>query len=272
MPAPATPTARAVPTVPADTPEVPGGAGGRPLETLLRVQELDTALSQLWHRKATLPDRIELGGVERELAGLTARAEGPRAAKDALVARLSDLQSQDDALGARLAGLEARLYESRGASARDLQAMDEEARHLRQRRSELEDAEIEAMVEQEPLDAELAGIEAEEARLRDAASRLRESVAAAETVIDAEAATVKAERDALAATLPGELAERYEALRARLGGTGAAPLVGNRCEGCHLELPAAEVDRIRRLPDDVLVTCEQCGRILVRPGAPRTPG
>ncbi len=150
--------------------------------------------------------------------------------------------------------------------------MDEEVRHLRQRRSEMEDAEIEAMVEQEPLDAELAGMEAEQDRLLEAASRLRASVAAAEAVIDTEMVTVKADRDALAANLPEDLSERYETLRARLGGTGAAPLVGNRCEGCHLELPAAEVDRIRRLPDDALVTCEQCGRILIRSGAPRAAG
>jgi len=236
------------------------------------VQELDTTLSQLQHRKASLPVRIQLGAVQREQAELAARAEGPRALRDALVDRLNDLQSQDDVLGARLAGIEARMYASRVAPARDLQAMDEEVRHLRQRRSEMEDAEIEAMVEQEPLDAELAGMEAEQDRLLEAASRLRASVAAAEAVIDTEMVTVKADRDALAANLPEDLSERYETLRARLGGTGAAPLVGNRCEGCHLELPAAEVDRIRRLPDDALVTCEQCGRILIRSGAPRAAG
>jgi predicted nucleic acid-binding Zn-ribbon protein len=42
-----------------------------------------------------------------------------------------------------------------------------------------------------------------------------------------------------------------------------ARLVGNHCDGCHLTLPAMELDRIRHLPEDELVTCEQCGRILV---------
>jgi predicted nucleic acid-binding Zn-ribbon protein len=45
---------------------------------------------------------------------------------------------------------------------------------------------------------------------------------------------------------------------------GAARVVGSSCGGCHLTLPATELDRIRRAEPDALVTCDQCGRILVR--------
>ena len=41
------------------------------------------------------------------------------------------------------------------------------------------------------------------------------------------------------------------------------PAVGT-CMGCHLQLPATEVDRLKRLEPDTLVFCDQCGRILVR--------
>ena len=66
-----------------------------------------------------------------------------------------------------------------------------------------------------------------------------------------------------AAQLPTALADRYEALRARLKGTGAARLIKNHCDGCHLELSSVEVERIRALPPGEVATCEQCGRILV---------
>ena len=46
-------------------------------------------------------------------------------------------------------------------------------------------------------------------------------------------------------------------------GTGAARLIKNRCDGCHLELSSVEVERIRALPPGEVATCEQCGRILV---------
>jgi len=70
-------------------------------------------------------------------------------------------------------------------------------------------------------------------------------------------------RAAVATGLPDELAERYERLRTHLGGVGAARLVGNRCDGCHLTLPSVEVERIHQLPADTFATCPQCDRILV---------
>ena len=57
---------------------------------------------------------------------------------------------------------------------------------------------------------------------------------------------------------------RIRLLRAKLGGVGAARLVNGRCTGCHLTLPATELDRIRREPPDALIRCDQCGRVLVR--------
>ena len=53
---------------------------------------------------------------------------------------------------------------------------------------------------------------------------------------------------AAAATVPADLLARYERLRTTLAGTGAARLVGGSCSGCHLTLPAMEVDRIRKAP------------------------
>ena len=73
----------------------------------------------------------------------------------------------------------------------------------------------------------------------------------------------EAVRAEVAAGLPAELAERYERLRTHLGGVGAARLVGDRCEGCHLTLPSMELERIHHLPADTFATCPQCDRILV---------
>jgi predicted nucleic acid-binding Zn-ribbon protein len=42
-----------------------------------------------------------------------------------------------------------------------------------------------------------------------------------------------------------------------------ARLAGARCGGCHLTLPATELDGIRRAPPDTVSRCEQCNRILV---------
>jgi len=120
------------------------------------------------------------------------------------------------------------------------------------------------MVALEPFDAELVAIAARQTELAEAAAEAAGDLAKAEAAIDAELAAAGEARDAAAAGIPDALMATYERLRGRLGGIGAARLVGSSCGGCHLVLSATEVDRIRREPADALVTCEHCGRILVR--------
>ncbi|MGH2927436.1 MAG: zinc ribbon domain-containing protein [Solirubrobacteraceae bacterium] len=249
-------------------PEAQQVAAGRPpLERLLELQDLDTVISQLHHRRATLPERQELAGVTTALEDVMRRTTDVQVPRAELVARQQALEADVGAAMARRELLEQRMYAARGTPARDLQAMDEEVRHLRQRREQLEDDELEVMVALEPLDGQLASLEAQGAELRAQGERLRAALQLAEAEIEEELAAHSGARDVATAAVPDDLRSRYESLRARLGGTGAARLVGNRCSGCHLELPSMEVDRIRRLPPGTVVTCEQCGRILVPPAS-----
>ncbi len=141
--------------------------------------------------------------------------------------------------------------------------MNEEVRHLTERRAQLEEQELAAMLEQDPIDAELQAIRERKLPIEQRVDELRSEVAERQRDIDAELATATGSRAAEAALLPTALADRYETLRARLKGTGAARLIKNRCDGCHLELSSVEVEKIRALPPGEIATCEQCGRILV---------
>jgi hypothetical protein len=233
------------------------------LDRLLVVQDLDTLITQLVHRRAALAERVGLTALEAELAGLVAREAELVGRRNELAGAQKELEEQIGANNERRSGIEQRMYAARGSSTRDLQAMDEEVRHLNQRRGELEDEELVIMVDQEPIDAALAELVLRRSPIDDKAKSLRAEVAEGQAEIDGELATARAARSAEAAELPDALSERYEVLRARLRGTGAARLIGHRCDGCHLELSPVEVDRIRAATPDTVVTCDQCGRILV---------
>ncbi len=84
-----------------------------------------------------------------------------------------------------------------------------------------------------------------------------------EVEVDDELAVLEDARVAAVGHVPDQLLATYEDLRLRLGGTGVARLVGNRCGGCHLTLPATELDRLRRQVPGNVTFCEQCERILV---------
>jgi uncharacterized protein len=235
-----------------------------PFDTVLEVQRRDTTLDQLRHRLETLPERAALADLGQRRRELDAAAAEVRSQVEDLEGRQHALEERIAAAASRRHELERRMRSAEGFAARDLQAMDHETQQLATRQAHYEEEEIALLEEEEPLDETLAGQDELAARLRAEAEQLEAAIAKAETEIAASVRDEEAARSELASRLPADLAERYERLRARLGGVGAARLVGDRCDGCHLTLPSVDVDHIRHLPPDELVLCTQCDRILVR--------
>jgi len=233
------------------------------LHHLLAVQDADTSITQLEHRRAALSDTSGLAAVEAELAELEARHAEAATRRAALAETQKGLEEQIAAITERRDLVEKRLYAATSSSSRDLQAMQDEVQHLTDRRAELEELELVAMLEQDPIDAELAALGGRMEPLQAQVDEARAQVAEQSLHIDAEIAAAAGTRAAEAALLPTALADRYETLRARLKGTGAARLIKNHCDGCHLELSSVEVEKIRALPPGEVASCEQCGRILV---------
>lgn len=233
-------------------------------DPLLSLQEHDTAIDQLVHRRATLPARGELDAAMAELRGLDASAATVEEQRSALAGAQQRLEDEIVSLAEKANQHDKALYSGTTSNPRELQAMQDEIASLRRRISQLEDQEIEVMEQLEPLDAELSRFAAARAHLDERAAALRASIAEDEVTIDDELATVRAERDTLAASIGDDVLGSYDRLRAQAGGIAIARLVGGSCGGCHLALPAVEVDRIKKLPPDDEVHCEECGRLLVR--------
>lgn len=234
-----------------------------PFDTLMLVQLHDTTLDQLRQRKRTLPEQAELEGVEERRARVAAEGMSIRGQVEDLAARQRSLEEQIAAAAKRRHEIEQRMLTGEVSASRDLQAMDTEVHHLADRQAELEEQELALVEEEDPLDVALAENEQLETYLTGEAERLRAAVAEAIRSIDEAVVVEDGRRSEVAAGLPSDLAERYEGLRSHLGGVGAARLMGDQCDGCHLALPSKEVERIRRLPPEEFATCEQCGRILV---------
>jgi predicted nucleic acid-binding Zn-ribbon protein len=237
---------------------------GRPdLEALLELQGHDLVLDRLAHRRDNLPERRAIVGIMSELA-TTGLSEGmARIGRDDVAGRQGQLEAEVDGIGARIAEVERRLYGGSVSAPRELTAMAAEAESLRRRRAGLEDRLLEAMAEAEPLDAQLAKLAEHRAALEAQQAALMDALGAAELVIEAEAAVLRAARQELVSSLPAALTNRYEGLRVRLGGIGVARVHNGSCDGCHLALPAAERERLRHLGPDEVASCDQCGRILV---------
>src|SRR6516164_1693912 len=141
---------------------------------LLAVQDLDTSITQMEHRRHALAETSGLAAVESELAALEAQQADAASRRAALTATQNGLEEQIAGITQRRNLVEKRLYAATGSSSRDLQAMNEEVKHLTDRRADLEELELAAMLEADPIDAELAALRERMAPLEGRAKELRE--------------------------------------------------------------------------------------------------
>src|SRR5437763_2642700 len=233
------------------------------LEDLLVVQEHDSAADRLRHKKETLPERARLAEIEQSAAALEASMADVGGRRDEIARREQRHEDELASVEAKIVEVEKRLYSGTVSAPRELQAMEADVASLKRHRSDIEDRVLEAMQDREPLDTEVASLEQQRSTLESEAESLRQTIAEVTSDIDAELATELEARAKAAASIPDDLLSQYERLRAKQGGVGAARLVNGRCSGCHLTLPATELDRIRHQGPDTVVLCDQCGRILV---------
>jgi uncharacterized protein len=236
-------------------------------QSLLALQTVDTQLDQLRHRREHLPQRAELAAGQAALAALATRRDELSERRAALVAETERLELEVLDVEDRSAYANRVLYGGTVKALKELTALQDEIARFATRKSDLEDRALATMEEVDGLDADLAGCDAERDRLDAQSTALIAAITEAEVAIDAEIDQLRAERSSLAAPLDASLLARYESLRSSLGGVGVARIEGNRCLGCHLTLPAMDIDRIRHLPAGEIARCPECDRLLVRPPA-----
>jgi predicted nucleic acid-binding Zn-ribbon protein len=230
---------------------------------LLDLQAIDTRLDQIAHAKKTLPQLAQLKDLQTQSDLLGTELVRVRTELSDVQREVAKAESDVQLVRERAARDQARLDSGTG-TAKDLQAIQHELQSLGRRQSELEDVEIEIMERAEAVETELARLEGKEAEL---ATRLQEATAARDAALaelEAEARRIAAPRADVVAGVGADLVALYDKVRTASGGLGAAALSQRRCGGCQLELNSVDMNRIKAAPDDEVLRCEECRRILVR--------
>lgn len=231
---------------------------------LLDVQALDARLAQLAHKRATLPEHVELATRSARLAELRDLVVAAETEDGDIAREQARAEADVDQVRARADRDQRRLDAGQVGSPKELQSLQHEIGSLARRQADLEDVVLDLMERREAAQARLAALAAERDTVTEEAATLSASRDAATAELDAEAERVTAERAAAADGLPDDLLTLYDKLRGQFGGVGAARLHRRRCEGCRLEVNAAELGAIRAAPPDEVLRCQECRRILVR--------
>ncbi|MGB4137785.1 MAG: C4-type zinc ribbon domain-containing protein [Microbacterium sp.] len=228
---------------------------------LLEVADLDQRITRAAYTAAHPPQAArvaELTAVRQaQLRELTALA----GVRDDAQSELARVES-DVALAEQRRERDAQRLQA-VTNPKDAIALEQEIASLGQRLSSLEDTQLDAMGALEEAEAALA---AQQALIAETTAEGAELSGQAKAGI-AEAAALgeqlARDRRAVSIGLPPELLADYERRAQRIV-PAAALLRAGTCEGCRMVLSSTDLGAIRRQDAAAIVSCPECGAILVR--------
>lgn len=227
---------------------------------ILELQAADTMADQLHHRRDNLPERELLQAAKNALVRWNEARMVTRKRVEEMGAIIAKAEQDSHAIDRHLERLNKQMKTV--IAPREAEALQHEIANLKQQRSDLDDVELAALDEQSRADDELAALLAQEGALTETYIAADREASTAEADIDGELKRVSARLESLRAAVDKKVLKRYDRLREQHL-VAAATLSGSRCDGCHLDLSAAEVDTVK---DSVaaggLADCPQCGRLL----------
>jgi predicted nucleic acid-binding Zn-ribbon protein len=232
-----------------------------PARPLLELQELDTAIDRLRARTRALEAGDDLAAARAE-ADVAERAVGElRLRLDELARDQQRFEHEIDSMSQKAAAEERRLYDGSVANARELDAIRHEVENLARRRSDREDEVLTVMQLREDVEKEERAASERSDSLRAKVDEVEQAAADELRRVGGELEDRRAARERVAGAIDPELRELYEDLRPQKKGVAAVELIDGVCQGCHEQLSAVYIDRLKRATGPK--RCEHCRRILV---------
>jgi len=228
------------------------------ISALYDLQQVDSNIDQhnsgLGRIEAALSETATIDAARLEVTEAEAALKKARSLQRDL-----EFESQNSEKHAQ--DLEKKLYGGQIKGVKESQTAQNEIVTFRQRRKDLDDQSVEAMI----------AVEGTEAVLK----ATKEKSGEVEAIYEKTAKALREERARLEAALPGLQAERakmlskvmpadipiYEKLRGQKQGVAVAEVqMGKICSKCRMELPMAKQREVKN--NLMIVNCSSCGRIL----------
>lgn len=229
---------------------------------LVELAKFDQELITLTMRAKNHPVREEISRANEELEKIHFELAQ-------LVARESDIKKEAGKLEIEIEQVKNRAQKDQAridsaSNAKEITAMEHEVESLKNRQNELEDQEITLLEEIEALQKEQTAWQENKEKLKQEVDKKTESLKAELAELRNQADKINKNRQELAAKISSELIEKYQKILSEHVGLAAARLIDGACSGCNISFSPIEVNEIKSNDPELIMTCENCGCILVR--------
>ena len=229
---------------------------------ILELQLLDNEIMQANTKLKSLPEVEQLLHIDKRIITATDEIATVKQEADQISLELRRGEVDVETVTDRIKKDEARLA-SGNATPKELEQTQHEIQTLKKRQSALEEIELEIMVRSEAVTERSKVLSTDLTSLETLKAEINQRLNAATNEINSVILAKQKNRQEVAVKIEKVLLDLYEKIRSS-SGIGAASLIGNKCNGCNLAINAVEMQRIKTLPADEVLRCEECRRILVR--------
>ena len=236
------------------------------LASLLKIQDLDLSAGRARTRSETLSERERLPQLATLLVQIDARLVAARADRVEQEAEEEELGREVSQIAKDIEAAEIERYSGKRKDQDEAAAHTESQHLLREKQVSLEERELALLEAIESVDERIGEEDSARAANLADSEKFTEVIRRIEAEVSAELEQLALDRQKIAPEVPEKILAAYDRVRdqARMGGRGAASLAEGRCSACRIKLPSLEKTRMLAEPEDALIQCPQCRRVLVR--------
>jgi predicted nucleic acid-binding Zn-ribbon protein len=230
------------------------------LERLLELQTKVFAQRSVVLKAKELSSSSDIEEARAQLAQITGRLSEQRSRVEDVERDIKRLESDVELVEKRLQRDLERMNQS--SNPKDIAGIEHEIASLNNRKSNLEDSELELMDQRDVSLAELGSLEEQRKNAEDALESTKANITAELEALRAENTVLVTAIEDLRAKMPTELVELFDKKIQR--GAAVGRLSGSSCSACNMNLNSTSMAEISRVPIDELATCSECSAMLVR--------
>ena len=226
---------------------------------LKKIQKIDNKRDELLLQKKSLSHTEKMNNLKREFAELKKVYDLKKIQLEDEMRKQKKLEGDLEILTEKIDKEDKKLYGGSVVSPKELMDIQKEIKSLKGKRDNLESDLLGVFESIASLGDELKTYAKSLKKMKEENDVLMTEYKSTVTEIDKAIQAEVAKRDELTSCLKEDLLSLYESLRKK-GGLAVADLQDGICQGCFVELPFEELDKI--LSSDRLWRCPNCERIL----------
>jgi len=236
------------------------------LTPLLEIQAIDSKADAARKRSAELSERDALPIIATKLAEIEARLAAAQSDRELREAEEEEIGKAVSQIVTDIEAAEVERYSGKRKNQDEAAAHKESQEKLHEKQTAFEEQEMALLEAIEAVDDRIHAEESARVANRADTEKIEEAIRKVEQEVSSEIDRLTAERQGFMAGIPEKILSTYDRVRsqAQKVGRGAALLADGRCGGCRIKLPSLERTKMLASPEDALIQCPQCRRVLVR--------